>query len=118
MSPSYQAATRPPDVLARVTLLRTEEGGRTSPAHTGYRPQHRIKPDYLTSGSHEYVGTKTLAPGETADTYITFLTPEAYPRTLHTGLVLEVAEGSRIVGYAEVLDVYNELLRDGQPEEP
>lgn len=118
MPHSHPAALLAPDVLARVTLLRTEEGGRTSPAHTGYRPHHRIKPDYLTSGSHEYVGKKTLAPGETADTYITFLTPEAYPRTLHRGLVLEVAEGSRIVGYAKVLDVYNELLRDDQPEEP
>lgn len=35
-----------------------------------------------------------------------------YPHSLHRGMVLEIAEGSRVVGYAEVLEVYNELLRD------
>lgn len=42
---------------------------------------------------------------------ITFLSPEAYPRTLWIGKKTRIQEGSRIVGYAEVTQIFNELVR-------
>jgi len=98
------------DVEAEVTLLATERGGRRSPAATGHRPQHRVLPDYQTSGEHCYIGRTQLQPGETALATIKFLSPEAYPHCLWVGRVLEVAEGDRVVGSARITRIFNPLL--------
>lgn len=36
--------------------------------------------------------------------------PEYYPRTLWIGRVLTIQEGSMIVGYAEITQIYNDIL--------
>ncbi len=38
------------------------------------------------------------------------VTPEAYPHTLWIGRVLDVAEGSRVIGQSEIMRVLNPLL--------
>ena len=64
-----------PDVLAMVTLLPADAGGRGVPIQSGYRPQHRLCGDYQTSGVHDYVGCSTLNPGETAEPLFRSLSP-------------------------------------------
>ncbi|MFT3765668.1 MAG: hypothetical protein QM820_09150 [Minicystis sp.] len=98
------------DIEAKVTLLGPERGGRTSSVRSGYRPQHRVRPDYLTSGTHEYIDREALPPGETARARIKFITPEAYPGCIAVGDVLEISEGSRLVGWAEVTRIVNGTL--------
>lgn len=66
---------RKPDVEAEVTFLSTEEGGRKTPIVSGYRPNHLIKPDYLTSGQHEYLDVNQVFPGQTVCANIWFITP-------------------------------------------
>ena len=102
---------RSPDVEAEVTLLSTEAGGRVTPAGSGYRPQHRVLPEYLTSGVHDYLGIPTLSPGGSAIATITFVTPEAYPHSLFAGDLIEISEGSHVVGHARILRVLNPLLQ-------
>lgn len=87
-----------PDIEAEVTFLRTEEGGRSRPVITGYRPNHLVRDDYLTSGTHEYINAEVVNPGETAHTRITFITPEVYPHCLWVGRVINVQEGGHLVG--------------------
>lgn len=42
---------------------------------------------------------------------ITFLSPEHYPHSLKVGMRLVFQDGSKIAGYAEILEIYNELLK-------
>ena len=93
-----------PDIRAKITL--TQE----RPVYSGYRPAHLIG-DYLTTGVQEYFNTDILKSGETAEGTITFLSPEHYPRTLKVGMRLVFQDGSKIAGYAEILEIYNEILK-------
>jgi hypothetical protein len=105
-----------PDVEASISFLPTAAGGRATPARSGYRPQHQIRPDYQTSGTHRYVDCEEVAPGEIALATITFITPEAYPNSIRAGDVLDVLEGSRLVGHATIRRVLNASLeRAGTP---
>lgn len=97
-----------PDVLAMVTLLPAAAGGKVT--HSGYRPQHRLLGDYQTSGVHDYVGCSTLNPGESAEATISFLEPFAYLRSVTKGDIIEISEGSRVVGHATIVAVLNPVL--------
>jgi len=99
------------DIEAEVYLLSKEEGGRSTPATIGYRPNHLVNGDYLTSGLHVYLDQDYVFPGHTAKTGIKFITPEVYPNCISVGMKINVQEASHIVGYAKVTKVYNELLR-------
>jgi elongation factor Tu len=101
-----------PDVEAIVTFLPTSQGGRKGPALSGYRPVHAVLPGYLTSGQQQYLDTDQVAPGESARAHIKFIAPEDYPHSLWPGKVINVQEGGRVVGHAEITQVFNEdLLR-------
>ncbi len=102
---------RRPDVEAEISLRPTAEGGRAMPATTGYRPEHRILNKQLATGVHEYVSAASLDPGCSAFGTITFLIPEAHPRSLDAGDMIEVLERGRLVGHARILRVLNPVLR-------
>ena len=96
------------DVEAEITLLPTQQRGRRT--LTGYRPAHAIRPDYHTSGLHEYLDRESVSPGETARGLITFLAPEQYPPTLPVGQDVPFYEGSRQIGVARITRILNPLL--------
>lgn len=93
-----------PDVRANITLE------RENPVYSGYRPAHLIG-EYLTTGVHEYFSTSILKNGETTEGSITFLSPEDYPHSLKVGMRLVFQEGAKITGYADILEIYNEILK-------
>ena len=97
-------------MLIELSLLPTEQGGKTRVIQSGYRPQYKVKSDYLTSGHTELVGQDHLQPGETAQAMVTLLTPEAYPQSLVVNDVLHVQEGNKVVGSAKILVIYNPIL--------
>lgn len=72
-------------------------------------------PDHFTSGCHEYIGTEEVQPGDTALARITLLAPEEVPRCLRVGQVVDVHEGSRLVGRARVTRIMNALLDRDAP---
>lgn len=92
-----------PDIKARITLTGRDCIGN------GCRPTHRIG-DYLTTGLHQYINCDILRKNESVEGMITFITPETYPHSLKVGMRMEFQEGSRIIGYAEVLEIYNNVL--------
>ncbi|WP_217595560.1 hypothetical protein [Cohnella sp. GbtcB17] len=98
-----------PDVKAKITFLTPEKGGRSKPAFSGYRPAHSVKDHYLTSGIHMYE-RESVNPGETVIGTIRFITPEAYPECLWEGKEIQIQEGSRLVGYATIIEIYNKTL--------
>ncbi len=97
-----------PDVEAEITLL--AEGGRLAPARSGYRPAHKVRGDYLTTGEHHYFGCDQVFPGQTVHGTITFITPDAYPHCLRVGCVIDIQEGGRLVGHARITRIMNALL--------
>jgi hypothetical protein len=99
-----------PDIEAEVTFLGTAEGGRSTPFLSGYYPNHLVLPNYLTSGRHYYKDKDRVLPGESAITEIWFLSPDQYPHSMQVGTVIPVQEGSRLVGHAKVLKIYNKVL--------
>ena len=98
------------DCLARVRLLTTDAGGRQTPVASGYRPHHNLREDYLSSGIHQFLETELLHPGDSTLANIQFGPPQHYPHCLWRGRVLRIQEGGRLVGYAEIIDVFNPLL--------
>lgn len=92
-----------PDIKANITLT-----GRDY-VQSGYRPAHMIG-NYLTTGMHEYLHAGFLKKGETAEGLIYFISPQYYPHSLTCGMKISFQEGSRITGYAEVLEIYNDVL--------
>jgi len=101
---------RAPDVEAEITLLPTAEGGRQTAASSGYRPEHKVRNDYLTTGVHQYIGCDEVLPGQTVRGTITFITPEAYPQSLWVGREIDLQEDSRVVGRARITRILNALL--------
>ena len=99
------------DIEAQVYFLSTDEGGRSTPAIIGYRPNHLVMKNYLTSGLHVYLDQDYVFPGHIARTGIAFITPEFYPNCLIEGMKINVQEASHVIGYAKVTKIYNELLR-------
>jgi len=97
-----------PDVEAEITLL--AEGGRQTAVRAGYRPAHKICDDYLTTGVHGYIGCDEVLPGEMVRGTITFITPELYPHCLWVGRLIDIHEGSRVVGRARITRIMNALL--------
>lgn len=85
-------------------------GIRKNPASDGYRPDHLVKNNYLTTGIHHYYNVDTVAPNGTATGTITFVTPEAYPACLWVGKRINIQEGEKIVGYATITKIFNPIL--------
>lgn len=104
----------PADFRARIRLLKAAEGGRSTPAQPGYRPQVHFETAPLhgtcTSGSWQKMEHEKLYPGETADVDIALLSKELCRQKLFPGLKIRLAEGSVIIGTGEILEVYNPNL--------
>lgn len=101
-----QLSERLPDVEVRFRF----NGTRKRPVADGYRPAHRVREDYLTTGVHHYFDESEVAPDGEARGTITFITPEAYPHCLWVGKQLPIQEGERVVGTATVEKILNPLL--------
>jgi len=101
-----------PDLIAQVTYLTTEQGGRKGYAASGYRPH--IKFDgrkELTSGEQLFIDKDKVFPGETVKAEIRILGTDFFKNYLFVGQHFEVAEASHLVGHGEVLEVINPDLR-------
>jgi elongation factor Tu len=97
-----------PDVEVEFEFI----GVRNYPSINGYRPAHLIRDDYLTTGVHQYYDSDE-APliGKIKGT-IEFITPEYYPFCLWIGKRINIQEGSKIIGYATIIKIFNTILID------
>ena len=101
---------RPPDAKVLFELTSLGCDGKAKRVLSGYRPIYEICPDYWTSTHHEFIDCDGISTGYSARAHVWFISPDVYPHTLWVGRVLEVAEGSRVVGTATILDVLNPVL--------
>ena len=67
-----------------------------------------IKEGYLTTGVHNYYNIENNT--DEIKGMITFLSPEYYPNCLWVGKKIEMYEGSKIIGYAIITQIFNPTL--------
>ena len=77
--------------------------------YDGYRPAHMIKEGYLTTGIHNYYNMDNNL--DEIKGAITFLSPEDYPACLWIGKKIEMYDGSNMVGYAIITQIFNPILK-------
>ncbi|MCX2779297.1 hypothetical protein [Microbulbifer thermotolerans] len=95
-----------PDLLVEVTF--TEKAVAVK---NGYRPNYKVNGDYLTSTHHWFIETGKAEPNQPTKAFVKLITPEAYSHCLDKGMVIEVGEGSRKIGTAKVIEIYNVQLQ-------
>ncbi len=93
------------DLEAKIRFLSAEEGGRSKPVFSSYRPNHDfgVHDDYgLVDAVHEYVGTDHCDPGQSVFAKLTFLNDQPVLRRLFPGQEFRVQEGARIVAIGSI----------------
>lgn len=100
------------DFLAELKYKTTEEGGRETPAKSGYRPHVKFKfSEMLTSGRQIFLDTELVYPGDTIIAEIAIYSPQFFENKLEEGIEFEFCEGRHIVGSGKILKIENKLLK-------
>ncbi len=99
------------DFIAELRYLTTEEGGRKTPAKSGYRPQIKFDFDEMqTSGQQTFINKEFVNPGENVKAKIKILSPDHFANTLTEGIEFEFREGATIIGKGKIEYIVNEKL--------
>lgn len=100
-----------PDFIARLFYLTTEQGGRKTPAFNGYRPHIEFgHKEFITSGQQVFLNKEQANPGEEVEAEITILSKDKFKKELKIGIIFKFCEGSRIVGFGEIIQILNKEL--------
>ena len=105
------AGKEPIRVLARISVVPTEQGGRKGPFTTNFRPNHNFGgPDdrIFYIGQVEVPEGAWIHPGDTRDLTITFLNVRGIAELLQVGRKWRIQEGGRLIANAEVLSLSHE----------
>lgn len=97
-------------VKADVEVLFQFNGTRHGPTASGYRPDHLVKPGFVTTGEHFYYDVREVPPDGQARGAIRFLCPEMFPGCFWAGKEIPIREGTRVVGKGIVLRILNPIL--------
>jgi hypothetical protein len=92
--------------LARFRILTAAESGRNGPVFSGYRCQFRLglRGEGHNDGAVFFEGADQVDPGAEAIARILPGVPE-YWADLRVGAQIRLHEGSRVVGFATILDL-------------
>ena len=101
------------DFIAELKFLTTGESGRKSPANSGYRPHIEFEnyPEYLTSGSQNYIGQEIAELGTKVNAEITILGTEYFAKRLYENMEFKFCEGSRTIGFGKISEIINTDLK-------
>jgi len=100
------------DFIAELQYLTIEQGGRKTPANSGYRPQ--VKFDFSeiqTSGQQTFIDKETVYPGDKVYAKIKILSPDYFVDCLTTGTNFEFREGGTVIGTGQIKYVVNDKLK-------
>jgi elongation factor Tu len=94
----------PPDIEAEITFASTEQGGRKTPAFSGYRPQFYYD-GHDWDADQEYPDVESAAPGQTVRVWLRFLSPDMQVGRVHPGMEFQIREGARVVAHGRVTKI-------------
>ena len=103
-------------LLAQLSLLPTQFGGRRRPIASGFRPNFRFHRsptksfEYLDAAIH-LEGVQWLHPGEVSIVRLQPAFPDLWEE-LFEGALIDVSEGPRVIGTARVLELWSR----GEPQ--
>jgi len=86
---------------AEVYILKKEEGGRSTPFFSGYKPQFYIRTTDVTGDVKLKEGTEMVMPGDTTTFFVTLIHPVA----LEEKMRFAIREGGKTVGAGAVTKV-------------
>ena len=104
MRTSARAYAYPPDIEAEITFVPTEQGGRSKPAFSGYRPQFYYD-EHDWDADQEYPDVESVLPGQTVRALLRFASPDAHVGRVHPGMEFQVREGARLVARGRVTKI-------------
>jgi translation elongation factor EF-Tu-like GTPase len=97
-------------VKARISMKRTEDGGRTSGFLSGYRPNHVFELPTTSNTLHTYIGDilfegqELIEPGETKIVTVRFLKVPKIEKYMNVGQKWFINESIKTVGMGEILE--------------
>lgn len=103
-------SNKPIKVVAEISFISENEGGRSRPVQAIYRPNHNFGPEnhrefYI--GQVEIPEDNKLYPGETYILPITFINGPGLSELLSVGRKWRIQEGPRLVARAKIIKVGN-----------
>jgi translation elongation factor EF-Tu-like GTPase len=100
------------DFIAVLKYKIPEEGGRKTPAFSGYRP-HIMFPfaDFRTSGRQIFINKDVVYPGETVEAEIKIVSTDFFADRLEEGMNFEFGEALHAIGTGTITKIVNEKLR-------
>ncbi|TDL99655.1 MAG: hypothetical protein C4K58_07115 [Flavobacteriaceae bacterium] len=99
------------DFIVELKYLTTEQGGRKTPANSGYRPH--LKFDFTeeqTSGQQTFIDKETVYPGDIVVAKIKIFSPDYFADCLTEGMNFEFREGSTLIGTGQIKHIVNDRL--------
>jgi translation elongation factor EF-Tu-like GTPase len=98
-------------VKARISLKKTDEGGRISGIASGYRPNHVFEmPADISNwkiypGEIQFQDQELIKPGETKIVTVRFLKVPPVEKYMNVGQKWFINEGPRTIGEGEILEI-------------
>lgn len=100
------------DFIAILKYKTFDEGGRSTPAKSGYRPQVCFDFEKSTSSGRQiFINKELVFPGEDVEAEITLVSPQIFKSKLYEGLKFKFTEGPKIIGTGEILKIENKTLK-------
>lgn len=90
-------------VRARIRFLLPSEGGRSTPALCGVRPQLKLG-QVFTSCTVASNDVEIFELGSSYEVTLTLMYPAEYGKLLHSDTPIELFEGSRLVARGKILE--------------
>ena len=107
---------KPVDFIAELQYKTIEEGGRSTPVWSGYRPQVKFPfSEMQTSGQQVFLDKEIVYPGDKVNAEITIISDTYFAGQLYLGLEFEFREGSRIIGTGIIKEIVNPILLTTAP---
>ena len=104
MRTSTKAYAYPADIEAEIAFVPADQGGRLTPAFSGYRPQFYYD-DHDWDADQEYPDVESVLPGQTVRALLRFISPDMHLGRLHPGMEFQVREGTRVVARGRVTKI-------------
>lgn len=100
------------DFIATLTYLTAEQGGRKTPAFSGYRPQVKFEfAEMQTSGQQTFIDRQIVYPGDTVEAEIKIISVDYFAGQLKEKMSFEFREGSTVIGTGQIKHILNDKLR-------
>ena len=97
--------------VALLTYVSEKDGGRKTPASSGYRPT--IKFTYIDgefSGVQHFIDTDLVFAGDTVSAEITLINTDNFKGKLYVGLDFEFFEGPILIGNGIITQIGKEFM--------